>query len=124
MFRAFNKTAQILSDVCKEVMVLMCFIMMSVAEGKKRTHLQLAKPGESRSLWVPHSLPAKNIGEGPEDHLAHLTLQGSWISNFVRWSVKSRQWWMLSMVPYMLVISILSKEQQTTAVPTNVYTLY
>ena len=122
--RAFNKLVSVFAQYATEVLSLACFAVVCTAVGKKGHSLRLAKPTDAASLWVPQGEDA--IGNDVKAHGASGMVfpRGNWVSILAGWAVHSGNWWMLSMLPYMFLISIFSKNKQTASPPAHIYTLY
>lgn len=48
----------------------------------------------------------------------------SWLNPFVKWIYKTKKWWMLSIIPFIFIISIITDSNDEKPVFHNTYTLY
>ncbi len=123
-YRAFNKLVRGLIRFTNECFLLVCFFVIYIAGGKNGTCFKMARPNESKSLWVsicPDSTGVYDRNNGTS--LMEFTHR-SWFYPLVRWIIKSGNWWMCCLLPYMILLSIFKKEKVTTTPSDNVYTLY
>ena len=123
-YRAFNKASRIFGGQMTTVLLFVCFCIMSIAAGKKESLLKLGEPREFHSLWesrIPPGMSQENESYGVS---VISSPHRSWASTFVRWAIDSGNWWMCALFPFLLLISVLAKEQEMTTVPGSVYTLY
>jgi len=121
-YRAWNKLVRIFG-ACASRFTLMVMFYILIAVGRAGSSLALRRPDERESQWVPrsaldpraffvqHRSPAKEID------------RSSWAANLYRWSSKSRNYWVLALLPFLLLLSALDTEQEENY-PTNIYTLF
>ena len=123
-YRAFNKLVRILTHCVKEWILIVCFFVVYTAGGKNGSFKQLDRPRESESLWVPRYQDSSGIHDTNNVVVVPKSTHGSWFFTFVRWAIKSGNWWMFCLLPYMILLSIFKKEKVTTTLSDNIYTLY
>ncbi len=123
-YQTFNKFVRILTRCANESILLVCFIVVYIAGGKNGSYIKLDRPRESESLWVPRCQDSSGIYGTNNVVVITESTHSSWFFTFVRWAIKSGNWWMCCLLPYMILIAVFKKEKLQTTISENIYTLY
>ncbi len=123
-YRAFNKSVRALTYCVNEWSLIVCFLVVCTAGGKKGSLMKLARPHESESLWRPRCQSSSEIHGTNNPVVMPISPNSSWLFTFVRWTIKSGNWWMFCLLPYMILIAAFKKEKLQTVISENIYTLY
>lgn len=121
-YAVWNKLAAEFSRLSRTWLMGICFYVIVVAVGRSGASLRLSRPDSGQSLWVlrPDSSAARN---GFERVVATDESSKSWISNFIKWSGRSRNLWACGVLPFLVLLSVLDPEPDNT-VPKEIYTLF
>jgi hypothetical protein len=86
--------------------------------------LQLSFADSDRTMW--HRKIISNIvgGGGSGDIIIDDIGYRSWLLSLYRWIKETGNWWVLTLVPYMLMLSILDDKKVQTTPSSETYTLY
>jgi hypothetical protein len=123
-YRAFNILVRIFIRYANEWILLVCFFVVYTAGGKKGSFKKLDRPHESESLWIPRYQDSSGIYGTNNVVVITESTHSSWFFTFVRWAIKSGNWWMFCLLPYMILIAVFKKEKLQTTISENIYTLY
>ena len=123
-YRAFNKLVRGFIRFTNECILLVCFFTIYIAGGKNSSFIKLVRPHESESLWVPRYQDSSGIHGTNNVVVMTKSTHSSWLFTFVRWAIKSGNWWMFCLLPYMILIAVFKKEKLQTTISENIYTLY
>lgn len=123
-YRAFNKIVRIVTHYANESILRICFFVIHIAGGKKGSFFRLTCPGENKSQWIPRHRDSSGIYELNNAVSCKEYTQRNWFYTFIRWILKSGNWWMLSLVPTIILISFFKEDKVKTASSENIYTLY
>jgi hypothetical protein len=121
-YAVWNKLAREFARYARTSLMGICFYVIVVAVGRSGASLRLSRPDSGQSLWVRRqdSTGARN---GFERVIATDESSKNWIRNFFRWSARSRNLWACGVLPFLILLSALDPEQDTT-VPKEIYTLF
>ena len=124
-YRAFNKLIKVFSHLTNVGLSLVCFLIISLAVGKKGARLRLSLPNEDRPLWVARAAQTHNtVGNMSGMSLMKIPYE-SWSSQFIRMALESGNWWLCALLPYLNVVNLLgNNDNSSTTVPSRIYTLY
>ncbi len=125
-YRIFNKFVRVFTYCANEWILFVCFFIIYITGGTKGSSLRLTKPNKSESLWEPRSLGSSGIcGSGMnKSALLPESSQSGWFFIFVRWVIRSGNWRILYLLPFFILIAVFRKENLSTTISENVYTLY
>ncbi len=124
-YRIWNRVVRIGVRYASELVLRVCFYVVFVATGRAGSALQLGLPGLTDSLWVSrvsvdrtayahqHSASGES-GTAPE----------GWMSSLFAWAGNSKSFWVIGLLPFFLLLSILQFEEAKDEVPSDIYTLY
>ena len=126
-YRAWNKIARLVACGLRFLLMALCYFTIFVAvrfqPGTPRfLRLNRAKPSES--MWASRgTLAAQDYLHpylGGTDH-SH---EATWIANFINSIVSSRDLWAFSLVPVLILLSLLETDAEQTHFPSDIYTLF
>ncbi len=123
-YRAFNKVVRVSAGYANEWILAVCYFVISIAGGKDGSFLHLGRLAEPSSLWMPIKEDSSRVYSMKDGATISIFSKKYWFFSFLKWAIKSGNWWMCSLIPFMILIAIFKKETITTAVPSNIYTLY
>ncbi|MEX2380829.1 MAG: hypothetical protein WD490_00445 [Opitutales bacterium] len=76
------------------------------------------------SLWDQKSIQSLVGGSGSSDLVVDGTEDAAWLVLLLRWIKGTRNWWMLSLIPFMLLLSLIDSEKEDKLLSKDTYTLY
>lgn len=123
-YQAFNKLVRGLIRFTNESLLLVCFFVIYIAGGKKSSFFKMARPNESQSLWVSRCSDSSGVYDMDSGASLMEFPHRSWFYPLVRWIIKSGNWWMYCLLPYMILLNYFKKEKVSAPVSENIYTLY
>jgi hypothetical protein len=123
-YRVWNKLAREFTRCARLWLTGICFYIAFVAVGRLGSSLRLARPTADGSLWVPRQSGAPTAYGSPHGVVTAEASQGSWVSAFVSWAVRSGNGWACCLLPFMALLSVLEPAQENGNVPADIYTLY
>lgn len=122
-YRAWNKLACSFADVSLVVVTGIVFYIIFLIVGRSRTSLQLTHPVEAESGWIPRDTLAPAAYHAQYGVAAKGSSQKSWFHTYTSWAVQPGNLWVLSLVPFLMLLSALGTKKQIN-VPTDTYTLF
>jgi hypothetical protein len=126
-YRAWNKLARYLVRVLRLLLMGLCFYTVFLAvrcRKRRRSSLKLASSTPNESMWVsrgtlrPESYASPYLAE-----TGHSSRSG-WIANFISSITNSGEFWAFSLLPFLILLSVLQTDDEQTNFPTNIYTLF
>lgn len=103
------------------IKAVMFFVIL--AAGRQSSSLQLARPFERASVWVPRrTLPSANYPHEDERVMGPAAVR-AWPATYLTWARASGRRWAFSLLPFLLLLSLLEPEQERT-VSAQTYTLF
>ena len=123
-YRLWNKLATILAYYARLWLMGICFYLVFVAVGQTGSSFPLGGPQTVSSRWVKRapqasSAPARGAGQTIE-----VSPRQSWVRDFYTWTMKTGNWWALCLLPCLFVLALLESEEEESAFPASIYTLF
>jgi hypothetical protein len=123
-YRFHNACTRILARFGKEYLLCVCFCMMSIAPGRKIHSLESDSLVECRSHWYSREHLEGEEGDVEKTRIIVEVKPRSFVTNFTYWTIQSGHRWMVLLLPFLALLAIFEKEENTSRIPTNIYTLY
>lgn len=121
LYRLWGRAARLYAKVVRRVLLMLCHAVISLA-GLAGTSLVLARPAANRSLWhARETLPTSAYGSQFE--AAGPGWTGRPWRALVDWAVRSRNVWLIALVPFLVILSLLETEEESRY-PAGIYTLF
>jgi hypothetical protein len=122
-YKIWNKAARFVAHVGTIFLQSICFYVIFFAVGRAGSRLIIDLPMPQKTMWCKRrSLePATyfsqyaGVGEG-------ISKKG-WLLNYVSWAVKSGNLWAWSLLPFLILLSVLETDKEES-ISSNIYTLY
>jgi hypothetical protein len=83
-----------------------------------------AAGGDGRTTWHPKTIEHILGDSGEGDVAVDETMGGRWLPALIQWSRRTRNWWVIALVPFMVVLRLLDTEEEKRGVSADTYTLY
>lgn len=101
-----------------------CFYVIITSIGAFGKDRHFNEPGQGASMWHIRFTLHKDTYNGQYNKSSTgKTGTGSWIGNYVRWSLSTKNVWMIFLLPFLILLKI-HKVEEEKKFPTNIYTLY
>ena len=115
------RASRLYAKIARQIVLILCHAVIT-AVGLAGTSLTLERPAPGRSLWqARQSLPVAAYTsqfEAAGPAWAHRP----WRALF-DWAVRSRNVWLVLLVPFLILVSVLDTEEQRRY-PAGIYTLF
>jgi hypothetical protein len=123
-YRIHNACAHIFARYTKECLLFACFCIMSIATGKKMVALASQSRLEHPSSWFPREEQDRASGNVETIRMIVEIKPRGFVRHFVQWTIQSRNWWIVLLLPFLALLSIFENERRMHTVPENIYTLF
>jgi hypothetical protein len=123
-YAVWNRLALGFGRAAQLLLMGICFYVIFVAVGRTGSALRLAHPSPTASLWVARGTLAPNAYVSQYGAGDGASLQKGWIATFLSWAVRSGNWWALSLLPFLILLSALQIDETKSTFPANIYTLF
>jgi hypothetical protein len=114
----WNRFSDLYMRIVRLLLKIVCFHFVLAIAPRSDFSLSLARPGSDPSFWIPRkdvTLPPRSThADGPGVH---------WKRSYVAWVVRSRKWWALSLLPFLILLAAIDTETGPS-VPSGTYTLF
>jgi hypothetical protein len=97
---------------------------MSIATGKKMAALASQSRLEHPSTWFPREELDRARGDVETMRMIVETKPRGFVHHFVQWTIQSRHWWIVLLLPFLALLSIFENDRRMHTVPENIYTLF
>ena len=123
VYRAWNRRlVNPFANVAAKYVTKVTFLLVFIAVGKIAAPKNRRGP-RSASTWSARgSLPSSAYAAPYAGH-GSSPRGGRWIAEYVRWATRTGNLWSVSLLPYFLVLRLLSPGEETS-VAENIYTLF
>jgi hypothetical protein len=124
LYRTWNKAAAKIARCASLGVMGICFYIILATVGRSGSTLGLDHPTTAKSFWIPRE---------PQGSLGHNSLRGNtvkviphrhWALALIIWVVKTRNIWVLCLLPFFFLLAILESETEEGTFPTSTYTLF
>jgi len=123
-YLAWNKLAREFAR-CSRILVMgICYYVIFAAVGRAGSKLMLSRPLSSRSLWIPLEALSPAAYVNQYSVIKDNSPGEGWISTYLLWAVRSGNLWACCLLPFLLLLSALESDQNTSEFPTSTYTLF
>lgn len=123
-YQFFNKLVRCLVRYTNEGILIVCFVVVYIAGGKKSSFFLSGRPVESGSLWVPWQPDPSGVYDNDNGISLTEFRQRGWFYTLVLWIIKSGNWWMFCLLPYIVLLNYYRRTKVTIPTSENIYTLY
>jgi hypothetical protein len=123
-YAVWNRLALNFGRAAQLLLMGICFYIIFVAVGRTGSALRLAHPSPTASLWVSRGTLAPSAYVSQYGARDGVSLQKGWIATFLSWAVRSGNWWALSLLPFLILLSALQIDEEKSTFPANIYTLF
>ena len=114
-YRIWNRLVPLICRLVQTCLLAIVYVLVFTTVGSTGSKLVLKGEGQ-RSGWLHWSLNLGTVVETKKH-------SRSWIINYLKWAVKSGNWWTCVLLPFWLSISAAEIEREESP-PTSTYTLY
>ena len=87
-------------------------------------NLELTENNASGSMWYPKSINNLLGGSGRRDVVIDDTVQKSKFIRLYKWFMRSDQWWLITLIPFLLILSLTYDGKAESSLSGDTYTLY
>jgi len=122
-YRLWNNLARFFARGARFLIMGVCYFVIFAIVRLAGSSLRLAPPAANESLWTP------KMKSGPDEYAYqyHVSVEApstsSWVPSYISWAKQSANWWALSLLPFLTILSLLD-EDGDKAFPPNLYTLF
>ncbi len=126
-YRAWNKLARYVVRGLRLLLMSVCFYTVFVAvrcRKRRRSSLNLASSTPNESMWVSRGTLTLESYASPYLAKTGCSSRSGWIANFISSITNSGEFWAFSLLPFLILLSVLQTDDEQTQFPTNIYTLF
>jgi hypothetical protein len=123
-YRLWNKLAAILAYYLRLWLMGICFYLVFVAVGQTGSSFPLRASRTGPSCWVKRAPPASCAPDRWAGHTIEVFPRQSWGRDFYTWTMQTGNWWALCLLPCLFLIALLESEEEESAFPASMYTLF
>jgi hypothetical protein len=123
-YRLWNKLAAILAYYVRLWIMGVCFYLVFVAVGRTGSPFPIGKSRTVPSRWVKRALQASYASEKCAGQSIEVSPPQSWGRDFYTWTMQTGNWWALCLLPCLFVLALLESEEEESAFPASMYTLF
>ena len=123
-YRLWNKLATILAYYARLWLMGICFYLVFVAVGQTGSSFPLGGPQTVSSRWVKRAPQVSSAPERGAGQTIEVSPRQSWVRDFYTWTMKTGNWWALCLLPCLFVLALLESEEEESAFPASIYTLF
>jgi hypothetical protein len=120
-YRAWNRAARAYARLARLAVLAVGYHVVVAAVGRLGSTVVLQH--EPASLWVPRTPPPAESYASQDEGAAGRTAQRPWLVGLGWWSVRSGNGWVVALLPFLLLVSLLGAED-AEAQPADIYTLF
>lgn len=124
IYRLWDKLTKIFASASAKFIIFICYLFVILPLGFVWNLFELTNKNNSRFTlgWVQRDRD-KNFLYLSQHDSAAIGLGDSWIIQYLKWAIKSRNFSFINLLPYLVILKILGK-QQSNVYNGNTYTLY
>ena len=119
----WNRVSRTFARGARLLLMGICYNLIFVAVGWTGSSLKLSRSTSPGSLWQPRRSLSLTTYLNQYDSSAQALHSKSWVCTYLSWATHSHNWWALSLLPFLLLLSTFDEETQGTF-PANIYTLF
>lgn len=112
LYSVWNRAVSCLADLGYRWTLFLTHRLFLAAIGPEGSRFD--RVGGMRTNWTPHT------GSEPIDEVSWR----GWSREYLRWASMRGNRWGLMMWPFLVTLALFKKEEATTSVPSNIYTLF
>lgn len=122
-YRLWFRISDLYFRVVRLAVKAVCFFVIFVIVGRRKSSLLFDRPTEMASIWLPrNTLPDANYPHEYEGEIGPARPR-SWVSVYAAWARSSGNGWAISLLPFLLLLALLEPEQERVF-PAGIYTLF
>lgn len=122
-YRAWNLIGRKFSQFAEQVLLRICFYGVLGAVSLAGGGLALSRLQVGQSVWVPRRTQCPETYHFQDFFLSTGHVDSGWVKALWRWIIASRQYWVIAMVPFFILLSAVQTKQEGT-LPSDIYTLF
>lgn len=86
--------------------------------------LELSAREATESTWHPKTISDLLGGSGSSVVANDDSEYGAWLSRMYKWVIHTGNWWIIALIPFMLILSITYEDSEESSMSGDTYTLY
>lgn len=119
-YRVWNKLAREYAKLARAILLRVCYFVVFAAVGRAGSTLPLAGPASARSAWTQRP----GAGESSVGNRSVVASEEEWVGRLIHWARTSGHAWSISLLPFLVLLSVLRSDQDADGSPSEIYTLF
>ena len=122
-YRRWNSLALTVANYARMGLTGVCFVVVAVA-GRSGAGIPWRRPRDIDSGWVPKKTLDRGAYASQSEFAAPSIRSDAWVRPLLHWSRVSRNLWIVTITPLLMLLSAVQREPLGTRVSETTYTLY
>jgi hypothetical protein len=115
---------RILIPLVRQWVLNVVFYLVLYANRPYGKQLQAAAPDGVETMWHTKTISNLMCRSGANDVVIDEVGRAGWLSALVGWMKQPSNWWMLGLIPFLFLLSVIGDGHEETSVVADTYTLY
>jgi len=120
-YRILLKLKYIINLLLINIIYYILFFSYKITNNNTHPVIRMHK---QKSMWELKPILQLTGEDGVHEFALDSTESRSWLKPFFSWVKKTKKWWMLSVVPFIFIISIITDSKDEKRISHDTYTLY
>jgi hypothetical protein len=123
IYRAWNDLTHLYMRIARFLLKHVCFWIIVTPLGLTGGGLVLSRRTTRGTMWVPHTTIRPAAYESQDD-LGGTRRGAGWIGSYLSWAARLENMWAIFLLPFLIMLGPLERDDATNTVPSQTYTLF